>query len=125
MTDPAAPPGAPERVAVIGGGTMGIGIAYVCATADLQTWIVESAEPRRAELAVELQRALDIGRDRGRLTEAQTADAAKNLTIVSAIDDLPIGLDVIVESVPERAELKRSVLAAALTREPTVLATNT
>ena len=125
MTDPAARPGGPQRVAVIGGGTMGIGIAYVSATADLQTWVVESSEKRRVELAVELQRALDIGRERGRLTEDQAAAATKNLSIVTGVDDLPLGVDVIVESVPERAGLKRSVLAAALTREPVVLATNT
>lgn len=125
MTDLQAAPPSPERVAVIGGGTMGIGIAYVSATSGLETWTVEVSSARRVDLAQEFGRALDVGRERGRLTVEQVDSAAERMTIVADVSDLPAGLDVIVESVPERVGLKREVLAAALTRDPTVLATNT
>ena len=126
MTDlPAPDPGAPSRVAVIGGGTMGIGIAYVSAVAGLETWTVEVSPARRAELAQEFARALDNGRSRGKLTTEQAGAAADRMTVVESVDALPNGLDVIVESVPERVELKAEVLAAALDRKPAVLATNT
>jgi 3-hydroxybutyryl-CoA dehydrogenase len=77
-----------ERAAVIGGGTMGSGIA-----------------------------------------EALTASGA-SVTVVdvdtaTTIEDLPAGLDLIVEAVPEKLELKRSVLARCALREPLLLATNT
>ena len=43
----------------------------------------------------------------------------------TTIEDLPAGLDLIVEAVPEQLELKRSVLARCALREPLLLATNT
>lgn len=114
-----------ERVAVIGGGTMGIGIAYVSAVAGLSTWTVEVSAARRADLDREFRRALDVGREKGRLSSDEAAAATDRMVIVADLDELPTELDVIVESVPERADLKRQVLATALARRPTVLATNT
>jgi 3-hydroxybutyryl-CoA dehydrogenase len=44
---------------------------------------------------------------------------------VGAVDELPVRADLIVESVPERLELKLAILAAAEKREPAFLASNT
>lgn len=113
------------RVAVIGGGTMGLGIAYVSSVAGLETWTVEESSARRSELTTEFSRVLDVGRTRGKLTASEAESAAARMTLVEAVEEIPLGLEVIIESVPERVDLKRQVLAAALEREPAVLATNT
>jgi 3-hydroxybutyryl-CoA dehydrogenase len=47
------------------------------------------------------------------------------VSVLDFVDALPIGLDLIVEAVPEKLELKLSILAAAERREPVLLASNT
>ena len=113
------------RVAVIGGGTMGVGIAYVSAVAGLKTWTVEVSEERRHALMAEIDRALGIARERGKLNAAEADAAGARITVVASIEEIPSGLEVVVETVPERLALKRQVLSAALERDPVVLATNT
>ena len=112
-------------VAVIGAGTMGTGITYVFAAKGCATTVVEP-EPGRIQA---LQRTLgEVARDgaaRGRLPEDVADGLADGVATVADVAALPAGLDLVIESVPESAELKRSVLAAAEKREPAVLATNT
>ena len=49
----------------------------------------------------------------------------ERVRILASADELPTGLDLIIEAVPERLELKRGVLAAAEARQPAILASNT
>ncbi|MEN8041116.1 MAG: 3-hydroxyacyl-CoA dehydrogenase family protein, partial [Actinomycetota bacterium] len=51
--------------------------------------------------------------------------AIDRIDAVGAVDDLPEGLDLIVEAVIENVDLKRSILASAELRQPAVLASNT
>lgn len=113
------------RVGVIGGGTMGIGIAYVFATAGFATTVVEPDAGRRDGLRTDLLQRARRGVERGKL-DAVRADALDGLlAVVEAVGELPTGLDAVVETVPERMALKTEVLAAAQAREPRLLATNT
>jgi 3-hydroxybutyryl-CoA dehydrogenase len=52
-------------------------------------------------------------------------DVTARVRTVSSAADLPTRLDLAVEAVPERAGLKRAVLAGIETRRPALLATNT
>ena len=113
------------HVAVIGGGTMGLGIAYSSATAGMRTTTVEVSADRRVGLQAEFVRAVEVGRERGRLSDATAEAAVQGMVIVADVEEIPLGVDVVVETVPERRDLKRAVLAAALARRPTVLASNT
>lgn len=113
------------RGAVVGGGTMGVGIAYVMAVAGLDTTVVEPDPARVDALLAQVEAALDDGIRRGKLDEASAAAARSALTVVGGVGDLPAGLDVVVESVPERAEVKHAVLAAIEARAPRLLASNT
>lgn len=112
-------------VAVVGGGTMGHGIAYVFAAAGVAVTVVEPDADRADALVPDLAARARTGADRGRIDPA-AADALPGLvTVVSGVEDLAAGLDLVVESVPEDPALKARVLAAAAAREPTLLATNT
>jgi 3-hydroxybutyryl-CoA dehydrogenase len=62
---------------------------------------------------------------RAKLDEPGGAALVARITRVGAIEDLPEGLDFLIESVPERLDLKRAVLARAAARKPVVLASNT
>lgn len=114
-----------QSVAVVGVGTMGVGIAYVFAMAGYHVHVVE---PDPARLSAAFEEMRNAGRNavaRGKAT-AEAAEAA-----IGAIEghpdvaDLPEGLDLVVETVPERQALKEAVLAAIAERQPKLIASNT
>jgi 3-hydroxybutyryl-CoA dehydrogenase len=112
-------------VGVIGAGTMGAGIAYAFATAGWATTVVEP-DPLRAEgLRPALAARARTGVERGRLASERAGALDGLLAVTSDVDGLATGLDLVVETVPERMALKADVLAAAERRSPSLLATNT
>jgi len=114
-----------STIGVIGGGTMGIGIAYAFATAGWRTTVVETDAARASTLVAAIRERAETGVARGRLAAERAGALPDLLDVVGAIDELPVGADLIVESVPERIELKLQILAAAEKREPALLASNT
>lgn len=114
-----------QSAAVIGAGTMGVGIAYVLAVSGARTTVVEPDLARWAAVQEEIAEAARGGVRRGKLSAEVAAALPGRLHHVSDTDALPEGLDVVVETVPEHLELKQRILAAAEARHPTLLATNT
>jgi 3-hydroxybutyryl-CoA dehydrogenase len=114
-----------SRVGVIGAGTMGAGIAYAFGTAGWATTVVEPDRDRADGLRKLLAERARTGVDRGRLAADAAAALPDLLAVAHRVADLDTGLDLVVETVPERAQLKRAVLAAAEARAPSLLATNT
>lgn len=112
-------------MAVIGGGTMGVGIAYVYVVAGWTVWVVEPDDKRSTVMQQTLKDAAAGGLKRGKLTSQQALAASEGVQRVKTIDKLPMGLDLVIESVPERLELKLKVLADLVLREPRLLASNT
>lgn len=114
-----------QTVAVIGAGTMGAGIAYVFARAG---WLVSVAEPslgQRTRLLETLSSASADGVRRGKLTEAQSEILLASVSLVESARELPLGLDLAIESVPENLSLKQSVLRELDERAPTLIGSNT
>ncbi|GAA3522923.1 3-hydroxyacyl-CoA dehydrogenase family protein [Amycolatopsis ultiminotia] len=114
-----------KRVAVIGAGTMGIGIAYVFAAAGWPTTVVEPQIARMTALRDQMATAAEGGVARGRLSAAAAAVLPGLVTHLPEVAELPSGLDLVIETVPESLELKQRVLVAAERAEPLVLASNT
>jgi 3-hydroxybutyryl-CoA dehydrogenase len=112
-------------MAVIGGGTMGVGIAYVYVVAGWTVWVVEPDDKRSTVMHQTLKDAAAGGLKRGKLTSQQALAASEAVQRVNAIDKLPMGLDLVIESVPERLELKLKVLADLALRAPRLVASNT
>jgi 3-hydroxybutyryl-CoA dehydrogenase len=117
-----------SAVGVIGAGTMGVGIAYVFAQAGCAVTVVE---PDRARATAAHQTIVDRAtwlQSENRLP-AESAEhireSVATVATVDSVDDLPMGLDLIVEAVPENLDLKLSILVAAERREPAMLASNT
>ncbi|MFE9206080.1 3-hydroxyacyl-CoA dehydrogenase family protein [Micromonospora sp. NPDC007230] len=113
------------RFVVVGAGTMGLGIAYVAAGAGYAVELVE-VDPTRGATAVQrLGELWERGVQRGKLTaEEATANRAR-VTLRAGLAEVVEGPDVIVEAVPERLDLKRSVLREAEARRPALLGSNT
>ena len=114
-----------RRVAVIGGGTMGVGIAHRFAVAGAEIRLVDMdlarAEGAVAAVAATLQRAAELGK----IEVTQAAAATARVVPVASVGDIDEGLDLIVEAVFEEPALKRRLLAEAEQRRPGVLASNT
>jgi 3-hydroxybutyryl-CoA dehydrogenase len=113
------------RVGVIGGGTMGIGIAHRFAANGAVVSVVD-VDLDTAQLAVvRVADTLATAAERGKLNPDDLAGIVGNVHAAGSVDELEDGLDLIVEAVVEDVALKQSILAAAEERAPAVLASNT
>jgi 3-hydroxybutyryl-CoA dehydrogenase len=116
----------PQRLGVVGAGTMGAGIAQLGVLAGLETWLHDPF-PDVLERGQEYVRShLRRGAERGRWSQADADAAAGRLKAAPSLADLA-GCDLVVEAVPERTELKRELFAdlSGICGPGTVLATNT
>jgi 3-hydroxybutyryl-CoA dehydrogenase len=116
-----------KRVAVIGAGTMGHGVAQVAALAGFDTSLTD-ARPEALEPALERIRAnLAKGVDRGKVDTDAADDALRRLRLAQALDDTVERADLVIEAVVEDLEVKRARFAQLdqLTPPDAILATNT
>jgi 3-hydroxybutyryl-CoA dehydrogenase len=113
--------------AVIGAGTMGLGIAYVLAAAGGTAVLVEPDAERRDAALPALRDVAAGAVKRGKLEEAGAEAILGRLSAVAAVTDLPAeGADLVVEAVPERVELKHLILRQIEDHcAPRILASNT
>lgn len=118
---------APVTAAVVGGGTMGAGIAHVLLAAGARVTIAEASVQRSAAAREAVAASLRKAEERGKLPDGADADGLlAHLSTVDTLDALPPGAELVVEAVPEDLALKRRVLAEAARRCPeAVLASNT
>ncbi len=112
-------------MAVVGGGTMGVGIAYVYAVAGWNVTVVEPDDARSEAVQRTLAEVAQGGAKRGKLNAEQVAHVTHGVQRVASSLDLPMALDLVIESVPERLALKQQVLAQIATRSPRILGSNT
>ncbi len=116
-----------ERVTVLGAGVMGHGIAQVAAMAGHRVTL-HDPDPAAADRGLARIRAnLDKGVSLGKVSEESRAGALDRIALAPSLADACRQADLVVEAVPERMELKRSLFrdveAAAL--PSALLATNT
>ena len=116
-----------SSVAVIGAGTMGAGIAQVCAQAGWNTNLYD-AFPEGLERGMNTIDAFwDKGIARGKTTAEQKATWAANLHAVSDMHEAVKDADLVIEAVPEIPDLKHKIFAdlGTMTKEDCILGTNT
>ena len=96
-----------RTVAVIGAGTMGAGIAQVCAQAGWKTRLFD-AFPDGLEAGMNRIEAFwDKGISRGKTTAEQKEAWSQHLAPFSELADAVNGVDLVIEAVPEILELKQ------------------
>ena len=116
-----------RTVAVIGAGTMGSGIAQVCAQTGWETRL-HDAFPEGLEAGMERIDAFwEKGIARGKTTLDQKVQWSANVRAVSTMADAVQDVDLVIEAVPEILELKQRIFAELdqLAPSTAVLGTNT
>ena len=116
-----------SRIAVLGAGLMGRGIAHAAAASGFETTLIDVSPEALDRAVAQIGRDLDEGVARGKLT-AEAASAARGR--VRVLTDLEAGVrdaDFVIEAVPEDIRLKLSTFARLdrACRPEIVLATNT
>lgn len=100
-----------HRVAVLGAGTMGNGIAQVCAMAGYAV-ALHDPQPGAVERALGTIRGnLDKGVERGKVTAEARESALANLRDAADITSAASDADLVIEAVPERMELKTAIFS--------------
>jgi len=104
---------------------MGVGIVYVFAMAGFEVFLVEPDASGTKRALATLRDAAANAVARGKMTLEESAAGLARVQTLKDADELPGGLDLVVETVPERRELKLAVLASIAARAPRLIATNT
>ena len=99
---------APSTVGVVGGGRMGAGIAQVFATLGSSVVIAENGD--RAAAAERVATGLQRAAERDKLGGQAPDEVLARVAFAAEIDELPADADVVIEAVPEVADLKVDVL---------------
>jgi 3-hydroxybutyryl-CoA dehydrogenase len=115
-----------SSVAIIGFGTMGSGIAHVCALAGLPVRVVEPSQEAIERDLAQIDRFLARGVEKGRLTEQQRSDAMGRIDAKQALEHA-FGCDLVIEAVTERLDVKQQIFRELDASMPAdaILATNT
>ena len=115
-----------ERVAVIGAGTMGNGIAHVCALGGLAVSLVDAHAGALDRGVATIERNLGRQLARGRITEGERGRALARIAGGRSLD-AAARTDLVIEAVPEVEALKREIFAELdrVTPPGTILASNT
>jgi 3-hydroxybutyryl-CoA dehydrogenase len=114
------------RIAVIGAGTMGAGIAQTAILAGVDATLTDAAADALERAGNRIFGALEQGHARG-WWSVRDATAARNRLVLAPSLKAVAPVDAVIEAVPERLELKREVLveASATCGRGALLATNT
>jgi len=112
------------KIAVIGGGRMGSGIAHAYLLAGNEVFLVEANNDASIAARDRIKKLIQSSIDRG--AEVLLADVSKRLTFLTSIEELP-SCRIAIEAVPEIPALKNDVLGRLDTvlSKDAIIASNT
>jgi 3-hydroxybutyryl-CoA dehydrogenase len=115
-----------RKIGILGAGTMGNGIAQVCALSGHEV-VMRDIEDRFLENGMNaIQKSLSKGVEKGKLTEEQKQETLSRIQTTLNVEDLK-DVDLVIEAVIENADLKKSVFQELdeLVGEDVIFASNT
>jgi 3-hydroxybutyryl-CoA dehydrogenase len=115
-----------QRVAVVGAGTMGNGIAQTFAMAGTEVVLIDVVEPALKKGLATIEKSLGKFAEKGKLTPEAAKAAFARVKPAGALSAAQ-SAELVVEAVVERADVKKKVFAEldGLCPATTILATNT
>ncbi|MBQ30064.1 MAG: 3-hydroxybutyryl-CoA dehydrogenase, partial [Acidimicrobiaceae bacterium] len=100
-----------RTVAVIGAGTMGAGIAQVCAQSGWETRLYDAFPDGLAKGMAAIDAFWDKGIERGKTSPEQKSEWSGNLHAASDMAGAVAGVDLVIEAAPENMDLKQGIFA--------------
>ncbi len=115
-----------QRVAVVGAGTMGNGIAQTFATHGAEVVLIDVLEPALKKGLATIEKSLGKFAEKGKLTAAEAKATFARVKPSTSLQDARAA-ELVVEAVVEKVEIKRRVFGELdqLAPPSTILATNT
>tara|TARA_S200000501_G_scaffold228915_1_gene214695 strand:- start:2847 stop:3710 length:864 start_codon:yes stop_codon:yes gene_type:complete len=112
---------------VIGAGTMGSGIAQVCAQTGWETRLYDAFPDSLEKGMFSIGEFWRNGISRGKNTEEEVKNWSNKLVAYNDLGGALSGVDIVIEAIPEKIDLKRSIFRKIeeLAPENAILATNT
>ena len=97
-----------KNVLVVGAGTMGAGIAQLCAQKGLNAVITDISQELADKGKARIEKGLSKRVDKGKITEADKQDV---LSRISTAGDLSAakGADIVIESAVENLDIKKKI----------------
>ena len=119
-------PGDIRKIAVIGAGTMGHGIAEVAAMSGFQVALTDISDDILRNALEKIRWSLQKLSDKGVLRES-IEDVMSRITTTTNLEEALNGADFMIEAVPEKLDLKAKIFQTAdrVTPDHAILATNT
>jgi len=114
------------RILVVGAGTMGRGIAGLCALTGYDTWVFDADPTAQRSVRPSIESSWSRAIDKGKLPAAAAESARHRLRIAERLKDAA-NVDFVIEAVPEALDLKRMVFSELddLCPDRTVFGSNT
>ena len=114
------------RIAVVGAGTMGHGIAYVAALVGCDVTLTDSRPEALPDAVAKIETLLAGGLKRGKVTEVDRAGVHQRLRVEPRLDRALAEAEVVIEAVIEDLAVKRRLFAQIerLAPEGALLASN-
>lgn len=119
--------GSIDRIAVIGAGTMGHGIAQVSAEAGYRTVLNDVSEAALTQALEKIHWSLDKRVEKSKITEDDRASALQNLSTEPDLEQAVAGADLVVEAIVENLEIKHELFQRieGVVSDTAVLSSNT
>jgi 3-hydroxybutyryl-CoA dehydrogenase len=116
-----------RRIAVLGAGTMGHGIAHAAAAAGFSTRLFDTTQEALEQARTFAEQIVRLGVDRGKVAATDADGILGRLETTSSLPLALEGCDFVIEAIPERIDLKLALLADVdrLAPSDAILATNT
>ena len=116
-----------ERIAVIGGGTMGNGIAHVCAQAGRQVTMVDTEQDLLERALNTIFKNLDRQVKKEIISAGEKDETVNRISTTVDMEEAVEDAELVVEAVSEKISLKEKIFRALDESAPaeTILATNT
>ncbi len=104
---------------------MGVGIAYVSAMAGATVTVVEPNQLRALAFDRIVDETILSSIARGKMDEAGGDALRSRIERVTTVEQIPMAVDVAIETVSEKLELKLEILAGIAARAPKLIGSNT
>ncbi|PWC16665.1 3-hydroxybutyryl-CoA dehydrogenase [Brenneria roseae subsp. roseae] len=115
-----------RKIAVIGAGLMGSGIAQTCAQAGFSVVNIDIYSGTLVKAKTSIEKVLDRKIAKGKITEKEKNDIFSRLIYSYDFNDVK-GAEIIIEAVPEKIELKKEIFSKIdkIADQDTIIVSNT